>query len=494
MRSKWIISLFAAGPMIAAILAIQSCGGVGGPAGAAGGGDTVSEAFLGLLSAEQRTATAVGADRCADCHGGRADGDSVHASWSETAHAAKGVSCESCHGNGSVHAAAPSKDNILTLPKAASPVVCGQCHGPINDQFEASAHFQIIQSPVQGATTNPANNGRNSRCVMCHGGLFRTETSDAGVDIGTLTDAQIVQIANDTLTHVPHSATCNTCHDPHRQTGNLNAEGEEVQLRSKTFNTDVSTIGPANTTAASFTNYDHSCAKCHNGRGVNPADSALNSGTSRPNMHDSNQYQMLLGLGGVEDSNDGPVVRNTAHAQAPGQCSKCHMPDARHTFTVSYDKGCSPCHTAADAAARVSSTKTEVIDELVALRTRMENFMLNNANPALRDADFWDYTSLIAAEGKTAPNQTLIPIEVKRARHNYYFVVRSGDYGVHNAPYAKYLIFIANQQMGRIDGRTAASTRAANPYAGMTTDQKLAVLENDRRRAREADIAEGGEH
>ncbi len=198
-------------------------------------------------------------------------------------------------------------------------------------------------------------------------------------------------------------------------------------------------------------------------------------------MHDSNQFNMLLGFGGVEGS--GPVDRNTAHANAPGQCSKCHMPDSRHTFTVSYN-ACAPCHTENDAAARVTSVKNDILGSLYSLRVRMGDW----AFATFGDELFWEYTSNIVAEGKVAPAQSLVPIQVKRARHNYYFVVRSGDYGVHNSAYARHLIRIANDNMDEVTGGLHIPVQG-----GLTNAQKLAIIERDRKKASEADMTAGGD-
>ncbi|MBL8086938.1 MAG: cytochrome c3 family protein [Chthonomonas sp.] len=474
MKNRWFITLIASIPVVAAVLAIQSCGGVGGPTTNNGGQGSVSASFLALLSDEQRTATSITPEECADCHGGRNPDEPIYAHWKETAHFAKGVTCESCHGPGSAHKANPTKSNMLTYPKITSPVVCGQCHGPIVDQYNVSQHSKLVSDPVEEAIVNPAQYGRNSRCIACHSGLVRAEILEKGEDLGALSDAEIREISENTLQHVPHSATCTTCHSPHRQTGNLTDAGKEVQLNKKTFNLDITAIDRG-TTAASFTNYDHVCGQCHNGRGTDPTDAKLTSGTARPSMHDSNQMQMLMGFGGVEGS--GPVERNTAHAQAPGQCSKCHMPDSRHTFTVSFDNGCAPCHTAADAAARATSIKSETLSLLVALRTRMETW----AQGKFGNADYWDYTSIITADGGTPPTQSQVPIEVKRARHNYYFVIRSGDYGVHNAPYAKHLLSVANTNLTSIGVAGAPSSRLGN-------DDKLQIIERDKQRAMKAEL------
>jgi hypothetical protein len=472
MNSRWLMIIVASVPVIAATLALQSCAGLGGPV-TGGGTDNVAAQFLALLSSDQRTASYIGAEACASCHGGtgRSHDDPIFAHWEETVHAQKGVNCESCHGPGSVHRDNPTQGNILTYPLSTSPIVCGQCHGTIHDQFNFSAHAKIVTNPVQSAVTNPEG-ARSSRCISCHSGLFRAEIIAHGVNVATMPSEKIRQVAENTITHTPHIASCVTCHNPHSKTGNLNDEGKEVQLRRKVFNTDVSQVGPS-ATPEMFTNFDHTCAQCHNGRGVDPSDPRLQASTARP-MHSSLQYNMLMGFGGVEGS--GPVQRNTAHATAPGQCSKCHMPDSRHTFTVSFDKGCSPCHTAPDAAARATSIKSEILSSLVNLRNRLGSW----ASAQFDNSLFWDYTTIIQGEGYTPPPQAQIPIEIKRARHNYYFVVRAGDFGVHNAPYAKHLIKVANDNLDALNVAKPASSR-------MATESALQIIQRDRARASRAD-------
>jgi len=477
MKSRWLLTLFAVVPIVAATMALQSCAGVGGATKTETGGGlpSVTQAFLALLPANQSGATYIGTAACSNdtCHSGRADGG-VDAHFAATKHAAKGVTCERCHGPGSIHAAAPAKDNILTFPKSADPVVCAQCHGPLVEQYNASGHVGFISSPVISASTSPAS-AKTSRCIMCHSGLFRTEVESLGLNMATMSDADTKKIADDAINTVPHIALCSTCHNPHSQTGKLTQNGEEKQLRHLVFNTDTTKIAPG-TTADVFTGFDQLCGQCHNGRGANPADATLNSSTSRPNMHDSNQFNMLMGIAGAEGG--GVVDRNTAHATIPGQCTHCHMPDGRHSFTVSYN-GCAPCHTESDAAVRVTSIKSTILDGLYALKNRMQKW----STTKYADPDLWEYTSNITALGKTAPTQSGVNIEVKRARHNYYFIIRSGDYGVHNAPYAKALLKVAN------DGLTTLGVPLSST-ANVSQAEKKAAIDASVKLAREVDLKE----
>lgn len=481
MKGKWFVTFFAAIPFVAAMLFLQSCGGEGGPVGSGGGLPSPSAAFLALMTPEQKAADYIGSESCAtsECHGGVTDGeDPIYTHWQETKHASEGVGCERCHGPGSAHKDDPETEGlILTFPKTTDPVVCGQCHGPTHDQYNFSQHSKLVVDPVEEAIVDPNRYGRTSQCINCHSGVVKV-ANENGEPTPGMSNERIQELAEFTIGHNPHVANCATCHDPHAQTGNLTDSGKEVQLRRKTFNSDTTAVAPG-TTPSTFTGFNHICAQCHNGRGTNPADASLTSSTSRPSMHDSNQYNMLMGFGGVEGS--GPVVRNTEHANAPGQCSKCHMPDSRHSFTVSYDQGCAPCHTAADAANRINVTRTQIIDELLVLRAKMEAWATETYSNDL----FWEYTSNITAEGFTPPAQSGVPIEVKRARHNYYFVIRSGDYGAHNAPYARHLITVANQNMDSLNPGLRGPSRS-----GLSTKAKLAILEADRSRARKADMAE----
>jgi len=457
---KWLVASGFVTVVGAWLLALYGCGGGGGPVEVAPtpqGPPSPTAEFLALLPQGQKGATFVGSERCADCHGGRqAQVEPIYVSWSQTRHAKASVGCEHCHGPGSKHAEAPSKDNILTYPNITRSVVCGQCHGPSYDDHERSKHAEAVEELV-----DPNFVGSNPRsyvavCYRCHSAPFRVEQVDSKLAIGKTRDeidSAIGGLSNDQLlAYVPvthETASCVTCHDPHRNTQYLTKEGKQAMLRRAVENTDTTDIAPA-TPPKQHTTFNHICASCHNGRGADPSDSALQTGTSRPNMHESNQFNMLMGIGGVEGT--GPVVRNMAHATAPGQCTHCHMPNGRHTMTVSYDVGCAPCHTPADAY-RAQALRSKIELDLYALRVRMENWArqqdFNDDGQPDNDPDLWNYWALVPAEKQSLSRtiQGRIPIQVKRARHNYYFVLRDGSFGIHNPPYTRHLINVANLEL-----------------------------------------------
>ncbi|HTQ10732.1 MAG TPA: cytochrome c3 family protein [Fimbriimonadaceae bacterium] len=491
---RWSLVIASAATLTIGAMALLSCGGEGGPihsGGGGGGGNSFTAQFLALLPSGQAGATYVGPTVCKTCHDGttpqmiKAHGRAANPNepyydeWSGTAHAANNVTCEQCHGPGSNHAnsATPDATTILGVPKSNSPIICAQCHGPIYDDWNGTAHAQILADPVNISVSQ----ARSSRCIQCHSGLFRTETAEQGIDVGNSTqlpDAQITQFETWAINNVPNTANCATCHNPHKATSGNNPsdatwQGQEAQLRHQELNTDTTQVA-APATAATFVNFDQVCAECHNGRGMNPADSNLSlaSATSRFQGHASCQYNMLMGTGGVEGS--GTVQRNMAHATAPGQCAHCHMPNSSHTYTVSYDVSCQPCHTGQGAADNANSVKTTMINGEYALLTRLESW----ATTKFGQSTWWDYTSNITTNPTiTTAQEATVPIQVREARYNYYMISIDNSYGPHNFPYATTLLQVANSDLDALGVPGAASR------ADLTTAQKLQILRSMRAQA-----------
>jgi hypothetical protein len=354
-------------------------------------------------------------------------------------------------------AANGDKSKILTFPGVLSPIVCAQCHASVHQDWTLSKHDDVVSRAVESGVASAT-----SPCLRCHSAQFHAEVMETGRPAGDL----------QRFAHEVHTASCAVCHDPHRQTGNLSDDNKEVQLRHAVFSTETAQVGPG-ATPEQYTTLNHICAQCHNGRGADPSDAALTRGTARPNMHDSNQYNMLAGFGGVDEGNP---IRSQAHFLAPGQCSTCHMYDGqgRHTFTVKLDS-CLPCHTQADAAARRNAIRGDTEQRLLALRHRMERW----SQSTFGDPTLWDYTSLIQEVGGTPPDQNQVPIQIKRARHNYYFVLRDASLGTHNGTYTRNLLDVANLNLDEIG--VASGAGIANAA------QRRAILKADRQRASRAD-------
>ena len=197
---------------------------------------------------------------------------------------------------------------------------------------------------------------------------------------------------------------------------------------------------------------------------------------------------MLLGIGGTP----GATSVASSHRDAPDQCVHCHMPTARHTFTVSLDTSCAPCHTATDAAARETAAQNEVLSDLLGLRTRMENWAAAHfvAAPAGWTGpvkDLWNYYTL-ASDDATQQSishsiQAQIPLEVRQARLNYMFIILDRSLGVHNLPYVRNLVNFSNAQLDNVVGRSITPPGRA---AGRI------IIQNDLKRAIKSAMMDGG--
>lgn len=476
-KSVWFWGLLGGAVPFAVTLIIAGCGGSGGPLQppTPPPGPSISAAFKALWPAAQQTAAYVGSDACKTCHETGANGAPVvdYAKWEETRHAQVGLGCEQCHGPGGAHVAGPSEDNILTFPNLARSEVCAQCHGPMAADYAASPHSGVVEDVVGSASPSKT-------CLRCHSAPFRADYIDAPLTAGATADevdAAILALPNDKVAAFAaaskESVSCINCHAAMRKTDKLGWEsGKQFNLRYHEENQDTSALA-AGTPVKTYSTIDQTCGTCHNNRGGSATDASINSSTARPPFHHGPQFPMLMGVGGSESGGAPPAVRTTAHATAPGQCVHCHMPNAKHTMTVNFDKSCAPCHSPGDAAARYAIRgATEA--RLVALLTRLQNW----SKATFGDPDLWTYTSYVPT-GKTAPNQSLIPIEVKRARHNYYFVLYDKSYGVHNSSYTRYLLDLANSNLDALGVSRAAPTR-------LTQAQIRSILAEELRKARQA--------
>ena len=452
------------------VLVAAGCGG-GGPASPNVALLGTVQAFRALFPAGQKSATPVGAAACAKCHAADCS------TQAKTQHAAALVTCESCHGPGSVHVASPSLNNILNGPNSISPVVCAQCHSTEANDWNGSMHAQVITDAV--STT-----AASSTCTRCHSDPMHTLNIEAPLaqnpaQTPTQINTAILAISQTNLnalavaTH--ETIGCAGCHDPHQNTTSLTSAGNQYYLRALTSSTDLSS-DPPGASVAQYTTVNQICGMCHNNRGGDPSMEGLTNNTSRPATHEGPEYNMLNGVGGAEGvlttggstyyaGLSAPAVRTSTHVTVPDQCVTCHMPNAKHTFVVNLDVSCAPCHTATDAATRENTVQTEVQNALAALQARMAYWVVNTGVNGYTDPTgvAWDYSANIPST-VTVPNgwQSSIPIQIKLARHNYYFILLDRSYGVHNYVYTQYLLNQSNTFLNTLAGTNQPVAPAAS--------------------------------
>ena len=309
------------------------------------------------------------------------------------------IQCESCHGPGSEHRAGEGAIGV-----SMKSGICGQCHdSPThhikNYQWDTSAHARSME----------AAGGYPSRSASC----LKCMTAEGFIDV-------FVKGKDTDIIEDPSPITCVTCHDPHtdeyphhfRFFGIVELEnGRKINMGR----------GAA-------------CAKCHTDQAATPGHAAHHP-----------QAEMFSGSGGAEF----PGVRYTSTPHwklIPDACVRCHMFETpgdeepghnllgEHTYKVAYDndtpddhsddvhnvRACAPCHTGLTDF-NINGTQ----DHLTALLHELEPLLPKEDSTPLYESS--DTTTLTEAE--------------EIAAFNYSFVEADASMGVHNAMYAKQLLW-----------------------------------------------------
>ena len=190
-------------------------------------------------------ATIVGSESCAKCHATITRGfhDATHAHLTAKAEdgTTKNVSCESCHGPGSLHVKSGTRTTIIN-PKI-SPDTCTQCHANTRSEFSLPYTHPVLAgqiscnhchephagdaNPVTGGTKNLAAT-MNATCAKCHPAqagpyVFEHEAMREGCVACHSPHGAV----NDKMLKARNNAVCYQCHFQPQASGTQIVHGGE---------------------------------------------------------------------------------------------------------------------------------------------------------------------------------------------------------------------------------------------------------------------------
>jgi DmsE family decaheme c-type cytochrome len=186
-------------------------------------------------------------ETCLTCHN-----RGVHAGWEASTHAARSLSCTTCH---SVHT--PQSDqNQLVKPTETQ--VCATCH-----------RVQVVKTE-RSVAHMPVREGKMS-CSSCHnphGSISNVKALKHGSSVTESCTSCHAEMRGPMLwEHAPVREACTTCHDPH---GSSNDRMLNVRMPMLCQRCHVATRHPASvydnaaiTTNKSNRMFGRSCVNCH---------------------------------------------------------------------------------------------------------------------------------------------------------------------------------------------------------------------------------------
>ena len=343
------------------------------------------------------------------------------------------ISCETCHGPGSMH---PGKDST-----SLDVAVCATCHQDGSHHMRPSqwqlgphgADDKYLEVSIEEAP--------NASCAKCH-----SPTSF----VDNLKGKALTRLEAGRL-------TCQACHDPHNEAG-FPAEAHQVRVYD-TVTLDDS-VNPSSPPVLTGQGPSAVCMYCHNSRRGPPP--TYSSATTV--SHESTATDVLLGIrastnvqavvSGVTNTIATVQLENSAHAGV-AKCVNCHMFQGSntvgdHTFSVT-DRvsgedniaACNQCHAGVDPVTDfdhksvvvsgrpnggdydgngvVNGVQTEVDGVLAHLQDKM----LETGMQAFgRSAKYSTNSVVRAVQRNAAWNEFLIERELSHGVHNTAFTVR----------------------------------------------------------------------
>ncbi len=391
------------------------------------------------------------------------------------------VQCENCHGPAGDHVTWASGSALdpkvlpLTTPSA---MLCGGCHNgfhhPTYDEWKTAGHAEVIASVASGfMNTNIVSaQARMSSCGSCHSGAVRFQMLNAATKFTGNNRTNVAWPSG--IEAAETSVTCVTCHDTHNTRVYTNVITGLIytnQLRNPITSTNLFSYNTSGTFASQYDPNISICGQCHNARGA-----SVNSNGRPP--HHSPQYNIMLGGIGVTDA---VAPKQGAHWKNPLQCVGCHTHGHNaegatpnnpaytgHGFRWTV-QACQECHkneTGPLSATNLLATTQIEIQSLIAQTKGLLDVWATTKNTnswaQLYGAFGWEYatpgqlsnpTGSSSIKGPTDGSggsvnmQTQIPQAIREARYNLYLIEHDGSKGIHNAPYARYLLEVAQRKV-----------------------------------------------
>lgn len=360
------------------------------------------------------------------------------------------ITCENCHGPGSLHAEAFGDTNAPGWPRldvSYNVGDCNQCHDdPPHHQYGTEWLVSDHAGSMSTAATIPSGSGHDA-CVQCHTAYgFITAVSNA------LSTNTVFAATNTTYAPIG----CQTCHEPHGLTSPTNSSHLIRTMASATFGdgTVITNGGEANL-----------CMTCHHSRNGSAVTNVMNyakglstwyGNSSTFGPHDGPQGDMLEGVNAITY---GLTIPSSAHRlTVTNACVGCHMQaiaasdpgvllSGGHTFEMSYllvTNGvtnkidqvgvCNQCHggitnfnfpvedyAGVGVILGVQTNVQILLDELSTLLPNSSGVVDGTVKSSLSVKTNWTTAQLNAA-------------------YNWEFVSSDGSLGVHNAPFATGLL------------------------------------------------------
>lgn len=370
----------------------------------------------------------------------------------------QGIQCENCHGPASKHVkGGGDRGYIVGADRAARATTCNPCH----DQYEEwaqSGHSKSLTGEPGHAVDNSKTSGGCAGCHTSEGFIRAVETMQEPKDFcasgnNTYSYCGEANVKGKGL-YGKHAITCTVCHDPH-STG----KGEQLRVSKEAI-----------------------CGKCHNSRyrvyysGTTKKYDKI-PGASR-GVHQP-QSEMFAGgsggNGGVELSTSGAMSTygystgtgtlkykfvNMGGYMGATSCPDCHMHSRSdsaknikslgHTFKPN-GEACTSCH-ANYGEAKITEIQTAFTNTYNGLITRFNNMLKGNGvagtaastsgsyacseNGLSDDTKYRCCNGLAQDKGETKDKCSI-------AEYNLNIVRADHSKGVHNKPYADYLLKVS---------------------------------------------------